>query len=91
VRLKKRRKPYLRYLWLNLNKTKTGINHFKNYKHNIEFFFFQKVIQGQMIVNIIFSNSLVYFFITILKDYFSESTDMPHVRMRLIVTEEINK
>jgi hypothetical protein len=30
MRPKKRRKPYLRYLWLNLNKTKTGINHFKN-------------------------------------------------------------
>jgi formate hydrogenlyase subunit 3/multisubunit Na+/H+ antiporter MnhD subunit len=28
VRLKKRRKPYLRYLWLDLNKIKTGINHF---------------------------------------------------------------
>jgi hypothetical protein len=27
---KKRRKPYLRYLWLDLNKTKTEINHFKN-------------------------------------------------------------
>jgi hypothetical protein len=26
VRPKKRRKPYLRYLWLDLNKTKTGIN-----------------------------------------------------------------
>jgi hypothetical protein len=25
VRPKKRRKPYLRYLWLDLNKTKTGI------------------------------------------------------------------
>jgi hypothetical protein len=25
---KKRRKPYLRYLWLDLNKTKTVINHF---------------------------------------------------------------
>jgi hypothetical protein len=30
VRPKKRRKPYLRYLWLDLNKTKTGINHFKS-------------------------------------------------------------
>jgi hypothetical protein len=30
VRSKKRRKPYLRYLWLDLNKIKTGINHFKN-------------------------------------------------------------
>jgi hypothetical protein len=30
VRPKKRRKPYLRYLWLDLNKTKTGINNFKN-------------------------------------------------------------
>jgi hypothetical protein len=28
VRPKKRRKPYLRYLWLDLNKTKTVINHF---------------------------------------------------------------
>jgi hypothetical protein len=26
VRPKKRRKPYLRYLWLDLNKTKTVIN-----------------------------------------------------------------
>jgi hypothetical protein len=53
---KKRRKPYLRYLWLDLNKTKTEINHFKkHYKHN----FFFKVIQGQMIVNFVFSNSLV--------------------------------
>jgi hypothetical protein len=30
VRPKERRKSYLRYLWLNLNKTKTGINHLKN-------------------------------------------------------------
>jgi hypothetical protein len=30
MRPKKRRKPYLRYLGLNLNKTKTGRNHFKN-------------------------------------------------------------
>jgi hypothetical protein len=30
VRPKKRGKPYLRYLWLDLNKTKTKINHFKN-------------------------------------------------------------
>jgi hypothetical protein len=30
VRPKKRRKPYRRYLWLDLNKTKTGINHFKS-------------------------------------------------------------
>jgi hypothetical protein len=30
VRPKKRRKPYLRYLWLDLNKIKTGINHFKS-------------------------------------------------------------
>jgi hypothetical protein len=30
VRSKKRRKPYLRDLWLDLNKAKTGINHFKN-------------------------------------------------------------
>jgi hypothetical protein len=29
VRPKKRRKPYLRYLWLDLNKRKTEINHFK--------------------------------------------------------------
>jgi hypothetical protein len=29
-RPKKRRKPYRRYLWLDLNKTKTGINHFKS-------------------------------------------------------------
>jgi hypothetical protein len=29
VHPKKRRKPYRRYLWLDLNKTKTGINHFK--------------------------------------------------------------
>jgi hypothetical protein len=29
---KKRRKPYLRYLWLDLNKTKTVINQFKNTK-----------------------------------------------------------
>jgi hypothetical protein len=29
VRPKKRRKPYLRYLWLDLNKTKTKTNHFK--------------------------------------------------------------
>jgi hypothetical protein len=28
---KKRRKPYLRYLWLiDLNETKIGINHFKS-------------------------------------------------------------
>jgi hypothetical protein len=26
--LKNHRTSYLRYLWLNLNKTKTGINHF---------------------------------------------------------------
>jgi hypothetical protein len=32
------------------------------------YFFFQKVIQGQMIVNIIFSNSLVFFFVPILKE-----------------------
>jgi hypothetical protein len=30
VRRKKRRKPYLRYLWLDLNKTKTRINYFKD-------------------------------------------------------------
>jgi hypothetical protein len=30
VRPKKRRKTYLRYLWLDLNKTKTGINYFKD-------------------------------------------------------------
>jgi hypothetical protein len=30
VRPRKRRKPYLRYLWLDLHETKTGINHFKN-------------------------------------------------------------
>jgi hypothetical protein len=30
--------------------------------------FFQKVIQGQMIVNFVFSNSLVYLFIPILKE-----------------------
>jgi hypothetical protein len=30
VRPKKRRKTYLRYLCLDLNKTKTGITHFKN-------------------------------------------------------------
>jgi hypothetical protein len=30
VRPKKRRNPYLRYLWLVLNKGKTDINHFKN-------------------------------------------------------------
>jgi hypothetical protein len=31
VRRTKRRKPYLRYLWLDFNKTKTEmINHFKN-------------------------------------------------------------
>jgi hypothetical protein len=29
VRPKKRRKLYLCYLWVNLNKTKTEINHFK--------------------------------------------------------------
>jgi hypothetical protein len=68
VRLKKRRKPYLRYLWLNLNKTKNGINHFKNSISTVYIFFFQKVIQGQMIVNIIFSDSLVYFFIPTLKE-----------------------
>jgi hypothetical protein len=39
-------------------------------------FFFQKVIQSQMIVNFVFSNSLVQ-----LRDYFSESHAMPHVRM----------
>jgi hypothetical protein len=86
---KKRRKPYLRYLWLDLNKTKTEINHFKN---TISTIFFQKVIQGQMIVNFVFSNSLVYiFFIPILRDYFSEPNGMPHVRMHLIVTAQINK
>jgi hypothetical protein len=57
VHPKKRRKPYLRYLWLDLNKTKTEINHFKNTIRTI--FFFQKVIQDQMIVNFVFSNSLV--------------------------------
>jgi hypothetical protein len=36
---KKRRKPYLRYLWLDLNKTKTEINHFKN---TISTIFFSK-------------------------------------------------
>jgi hypothetical protein len=45
---KKRRKPYLRYLWLDLNKTKTVINHFKN-TISTTWFFFQKVIQGQII------------------------------------------
>jgi hypothetical protein len=30
VRPKKRRKQYLRYLWLDLNKTKTRINYFKD-------------------------------------------------------------
>jgi hypothetical protein len=92
VRLKKRRKPYLRYLWLNLSKTKTGINHFKH-SISITLTFFQKVIQGQMIVNIIFSNSFVsiFFYSYFERDYFSESNDMPVVRMRLIVTEKINK
>jgi hypothetical protein len=27
---KKRRKPYLRYLWLDLNGTGTGVNHFES-------------------------------------------------------------
>jgi hypothetical protein len=49
-----------------------------------------KVIQGQMIVNFVFSNILVYFLI-FEKDYFSESNDVPHVRMHLIVTAKINK
>jgi hypothetical protein len=30
VRPKKRRKSYLRYLWLDSNKTQTELNHFKN-------------------------------------------------------------
>jgi hypothetical protein len=30
MRPKVRRKPYLRYLWLDLYKTKTEINNFKN-------------------------------------------------------------
>jgi hypothetical protein len=52
---KKRPEPYLRYLWFDLNKTKTGINHFKNTMSTTQIFF-QKVIQGQMIVNFVFSN-----------------------------------
>jgi hypothetical protein len=67
VRPKKRYKPYVRYLWFDFNKTKTRINQFKNTKSQCRFFF-QKVIQGQMIVNFVFSNRLVYFFIPILKD-----------------------
>jgi hypothetical protein len=50
---KKRRKPYLSYLWLDLNKTKTGINHFKNRSEDSQ---------------LCFSNSLVYFLIPILKE-----------------------
>jgi hypothetical protein len=42
VRPKKRRKPYLRYLWLDLNKRKTGINHFKGTISTIYTFFFKK-------------------------------------------------
>jgi hypothetical protein len=92
VRLKNHRKPYLRYLWIDSNITENEINHLKNtiYKHNINFFF-QKVIQGQMIVNFIFLNCLVYFCFDFERDYFSESNDMPHVRMRLIVIKKINK
>jgi hypothetical protein len=39
MRPKKRRKPYLRYLWLNLNKLKTERK--TVYKHNIDYFFFK--------------------------------------------------
>jgi hypothetical protein len=43
VRPKKRRKPYRRFLWLDLNKTKTGINHFKSIISTTETnFFFSK-------------------------------------------------
>jgi hypothetical protein len=41
------------YLWLDLNKTKTGINHFKNRSDDSQ---------------LCFSNSLVYFLIPILKE-----------------------
>jgi hypothetical protein len=88
VRPKKRRKPYRRYLWLDLNKTKTGINHFKS-TIDYRLIFFQKVIQGQMIIKFVFSHSLVYSDFE--RDNFSVSNDMPHVRMRLLVPKKINK
>jgi hypothetical protein len=34
----------------------------------MQIIFFRKVIQGQIIVNFVFSNSLAYFFIPILKE-----------------------
>jgi hypothetical protein len=50
-------------------------------------------MQGQMIVNFVFSNSLVciFFYSDFEKGYFSESNDMPHVRIQLTVTVKINK
>jgi hypothetical protein len=46
-----------------------------------------------MNVNFVFSNSLVhiFFYSDFERDYFSESNDMPHVRMHLTVTAKINK
>jgi hypothetical protein len=90
MRPKKRRKPYLRYLWLDLNKTKTKINHFKSAISTHRQFFFQKVIQGQTISTLFFQIAWYIFYTHFERDYFSESNDMPHVRMHLTVTAKIN-
>jgi hypothetical protein len=51
--------------------------------------FFLKVIQAQMIVNFVFANYSVgiFFYSDFERDYFSGSNS----RMRLIVTDKINK
>jgi hypothetical protein len=91
-RPKKRRKPYLRYLWLDLNKTKTGINHFKSTISTTLTNFFSKSNSRSDDNQLCFFKKLGIFFYTHFeRDYFSESNDMPHVKMHLTVTAKINK
>jgi hypothetical protein len=85
VRPKKRRTPYLRYLWLNLNKTKTGRNHFKSTISTISN---SRSDDNQLCF---FKKLGIFFYAHFERDYFSESNDMPHVKMHLTVTAKINK
>jgi hypothetical protein len=89
VRPKKRRKLYLRYLCLDLNKTKTGINHFKNTKHNIDFFLSHSRSDDSQLC--FFKYLGIFFYSDFERYYFSEYNDMPHVRMYLTVTPKINQ
>jgi hypothetical protein len=76
VRPRKHRKPYLRYLWLDVNKTKTGINHFKSTISTTLTIFFSKSNSRSDDNQLCFFKKLGIFFIPILKEIIFN--DMPH-------------